>query len=50
MARETKILLGTIFNGTFEEYKDEAEELSREKQLPVAFEYGGFIYTVEYKQ
>lgn len=50
MPKETKILLGTIVNGMFDEYKDEAEELTKEKELPVSFEYGGFIYTVEYKK
>lgn len=47
MSIGTKILLGTIYQGSFEDYKDAAEEMALEKCLPVSFEWGGFIYTVE---
>ena len=41
-----KIVL-RIYASTFEENKDEAEKLAREKGLPVQFEFDGFNYTVE---
>jgi len=49
MSKDTYIQLGTIYQGSFEDYKDEAESVALEKKLPVRFEYGGFFYTVQYK-
>ncbi len=49
MPTETKILIGTIYQADFEDYKYAAEDMSSEKGLPVQFEYGGFMYTVEKK-
>ena len=43
----TIIILSQDYQDSFDDLDIEAQELSREKQLPVKFEYGGYSYTVE---
>lgn len=45
---EHVIHMGTIYQVSFGDYKDAAEDLSKEKGLPVRFEWGGYYHTVEF--
>lgn len=50
MPTETKIVLGTIYNGDFDDYRNAAEDMTDQKGLPVQFEYSNYIFTVEKKK
>lgn len=41
------IVMPVTLSENFEDVKYRAEDLSKEKRLPVRFEWGGFLYTVE---
>lgn len=37
-----------IYQGGFDDYRDEAEELSKAKGMPVRFSWRGFTYTIDF--